>query len=102
MGSLSNVCVTYRDLDNYISGLSPDTAIYGTLLDGDDIYTTPLSGKGLIVMGNEGNGISENIRKRVTHKLLIPDFNPGKSAESLNVSIATAIVCSEFRRRNNQ
>ena len=102
MGSLSNVCVTYRDLDNYISGLSPDTAIYGTLLDGDDIYTTPLSDKGLIVMGNEGNGISENIRKRVTHKLLIPDFNPGKSAESLNVSIATAIVCSEFRRRNNK
>ena len=100
MGSLSNVCVTYRDLDEFMSALSPGTEIYGTLLDGKDIYSTPLSHKGLIVMGNEGNGISENIRKRVTHRLLIPDFNPGKSAESLNVSIATAIVCSEFRRRN--
>lgn len=100
MGSLSNVCVTYRDLDEFMSALSPGTEIYGTLLDGKDIYSTPLSHKGLIVMGNEGNGISENIRKRVTHRLLIPDFNPDKSAESLNVSIATAIVCSEFRRRN--
>ena len=50
-------------------------------------------------MGNEGNGISDAVRARVTHKLLIPDFHNGDTADSLNVAIATAITCSEFRRR---
>ena len=69
------------------------------LLDGEDIYRQPLSQHGLIVMGNEGNGISEAVRRRVGHRLLIPDFHQGDTADSLNVAIATAITCSEFRRR---
>jgi TrmH family RNA methyltransferase len=71
--------------------------VYGTLLDGQNIYTQELSKEGIIVMGNEGNGISQKIRQLITHKLLIPQFHEGP--ESLNVAIATAITCSEFRRR---
>ena len=74
--------------------------IYGTLLDGQNIYQQQLSNEGIIVMGNEGNGISPAIRQLVTHKLLIPNYNTaGETAESLNVAIATAITCAEFRRR---
>ncbi|MBQ6377333.1 MAG: RNA methyltransferase, partial [Prevotella sp.] len=59
----------------------------------------PLSENGLIIMGNEGNGISEAVRSRITHRLLIPSFRQDDTAESLNVAIATAITCSEFRRK---
>ena len=99
MGSLSKVGVHYLDLEQYLSSLPPSANVYGTLLDGTDIYSSDLSPQGIIVMGNEGNGISAAIRQRVNKRLLIPDFNARKSAESLNVAIATAIVCSEFRRR---
>ena len=77
-----------------------DYPIYGTFLDGENIYTQQLTSHGLIVMGNEGNGISDAVRARVSHKLLIPDFHNGDTADSLNVAIATAITCSEFRRRS--
>ena len=76
-----------------------DFPVYGTLLDGENIYTHPLTPYGLIVMGNEGNGISPEIRQRVNHRLLIPSYRQDDTAESLNVAIATAITCSEFRRR---
>ena len=76
-----------------------DFPVYGTFLDGESIYTQPLSREGLIIMGNEGNGISDDVRRRVSHRLLIPDFHQGGTADSLNVAIATAITCSEFRRR---
>ena len=85
-----------------IDELPPSYPVYGTLLDGDDIYQQPLSQQGIIVMGNEGNGISEAVRQRVNHRLLIPNFHQGDSAESLNVAIATAITCSEFRRRGKK
>ena len=75
-----------------------EVPVYGTLLDGQDIYTQPLSKEGIIVMGNEGNGISQEIRELITHRLLIPKYQEGP--ESLNVAIATAITCSEFRRRS--
>ena len=65
--------------------------VYGTLLDGENMYEQPLSKNGIIIMGNEGNGISPEIEKLVNRKLYIP--------ESLNVAIATAIVCAEFRRQ---
>jgi TrmH family RNA methyltransferase len=98
MGSIAHVHIIYCDLVNLLT--EADCPIYGTLLDGDDIYQQPLSERGIIVMGNEGNGISEAVRPLVTHKLLIPNFHTGKeTAESLNVAIATAITCSEFRRR---
>ena len=77
-----------------------DLPIYGTFLEGDIIYETPLSSNGIIVMGNEGNGISEEVKQRITQKLFIPNYPSNrKTSESLNVAVATSIVCSEFRRR---
>ena len=99
MGSLAHVHIIYTDLIRLFEALPPSYPIYGTLLDGDDIYQQPLTSHGIIVMGNEGNGISEAVRQKVNHRLLIPSFNAGDRAESLNVAIATAITCSEFRRR---
>lgn len=99
MGSIARVRITYTNLVALIK--EAQVPVYGTLLDGDNIYQQTLSQNGIIVMGNEGNGISPEIRQLITNKLLIPDFNTGDShAESLNVAIATAITCSEFRRRN--
>lgn len=72
--------------------------VYGTLLDGSNIYEAELGSDGLIVMGNESNGISSEVRRELTAGLLIPSF--GRSgAESLNVGVATALTLSEFRRR---
>lgn len=100
MGSIARVNIVYTDLAVLIDRMHAGTPVYGTLLDGDDIYQQPLTANGLIVMGNEGNGISPEIRRKVTRKLLIPNFNKNdKNADSLNVAISTAIVCSEFRRR---
>ena len=95
MGSIARVKMVYTDLKALIE--KAEVPVYGTLLDGQDIYTQPLSKEGIIVMGNEGNGISQEIRKLITHRLLIPKYQEGP--ESLNVAIATAITCSEFRRR---
>ena len=100
MGSIARVQICYLNLEDLINKLPSDYPVYGTLLDGDDIYTEKLTHHGIIVMGNEGNGISTAIRKHVNRKLLIPNFSIGTTrAESLNVAVATAIVCSEFRRR---
>ncbi|MBQ8464041.1 MAG: RNA methyltransferase [Prevotella sp.] len=95
MGSIARVNIIYTDLEDTIR--RAQVPVYGTLLDGENIYAQPLSSKGIIVMGNEGNGISAPIRSMVTNRLLIPQFHEGP--ESLNVAIATAITCSEFRRR---
>lgn len=99
MGSIARVKIIYIEPNDLFNQLPPDYPIYGTFLDGDNIYTQQLTPHGLIVMGNEGNGISDAVRKRVSKKLLIPDFHKGGTADSLNVAIATAITCSEFRRR---
>lgn len=100
MGSIARVQVSYADLDELIDSCPDEYPVYGTFLDGSNIYEEPLSEKGLIVMGNEGNGISSGIRKRINHRLLIPNYPKGReTADSLNVAIATAIVCNEFRRR---
>ena len=95
MGSIARVSIVYTDLKEYLSHAT--IPICGTLLDGEDIYQMQLPKEAIIVMGNEGNGISADIRSLITHRLLIPRFQEG--AESLNVAIATAITCSEFRRR---
>ena len=98
MGSLAHVKIIYSDLVEVLS--KADCPIYGTLLDGEDIYSQSLTPNGIIVMGNEGNGISESVRPLVTNRLLIPNFHENsETAESLNVAIATAITCSEFKRR---
>ncbi|MFI3264950.1 MAG: RNA methyltransferase [Rikenellaceae bacterium] len=101
MGAILRVKVHYRPLAELLTELrNSKMPIYGTLLEGENIYTEKLSRNGVIIMGNEGQGISEEIQQFITHKLFIPPF-PADCAgsESLNVSIATAVVCSEFRRR---
>lgn len=99
MGSIARVEVTYTDLIPFIKGLPDGTPIYGTMLDGDDLYSAPLTPHGLLVMGNEGKGISPGIASLLTHRLLIPPYPAGRAtADSLNVAIATAICCAEFRR----
>ena len=100
MGSIARVNIIYLNLSQFIDKLPPNYPVYGTLLDGEDIYTQPLTPHGLIVMGNEGNGISQEIRSRVNHRLLIPSYRTDDTADSLNVAIATAITCAEFRRRS--
>ena len=99
MGSIARVNVIYANLLELLDTLPSDYPVYGTFLDGENIYTQTLSGEGLIIMGNEGNGISDAVRAKVNRRLLIPDFHQGDTADSLNVAIATAITCSEFRRR---
>ena len=100
MGSIARVRITYVDLPHLITQLPPETPVYGTLLDGTDLYASDIFPNGLLVMGNEGNGISAPVEALVTHRLLIPPFPAGRAtADSLNVAIATAICSSEFRRR---
>lgn len=99
MGSIARVKVEYGDLLGLVESLPADVPVYGTLLDGDNIYQQQLKNRGLIVMGNEGKGISPALAKKVNRRLLIPNFPEGRAtADSLNVAIATAITCSEFRR----
>ena len=101
MGSLARVNVSYTDLLTLTDSLPSDFPVYATLLDGDNIYDQPLSENGLIVMGNEGKGISMALRNKINRRLLIPSYpTDSPTAESLNVAIATAIVCAEFRRRS--
>ncbi|WP_372751714.1 TrmH family RNA methyltransferase [Labilibaculum sp.] len=101
MGAISSVNVSYVDLKTMILKYKkPDFPIYGTFLEGEIIYKCELQKKGFIIMGNEGKGVSESIQKLVSNKLYIPDFPCGEAAsESLNVSVATSIICSEFRRQ---
>ena len=99
MGSLAHVHIIYTDLLQLFDTLPSNFPVYGTLLDGDSIYTQALTPHGLIVMGNEGNGISPEIRAKVNRRLLIPSYSQDDTAESLNVAIATAITCAEFRRQ---
>ena len=105
MGALARVRLHYVDnlaktLTEYKTAGYP---IYGTLLEGTNMYnegSIPTKEKGIIVMGNEGNGISAAVRELVTHPLLIPSYpTDSTTSESLNVSIATAIVLAEFRRQ---
>ena len=103
MGALARVRVHYVDLPQVIATMkAQEVPIYGTLLEGIDMYqphAIPDKQTGVIVMGNEGNGISETVRTLITHPLLIPSYPAGATtSESLNVSIATAIVLAEFRR----
>lgn len=101
MGAIARVKVHYVDLLDMIQQLPKNTPVYGTVLDGDNIFEKELSSEGLIVMGNEGSGLSEEMKKCVTDKLLYPSFPPDRvGTESLNVAMATALICGEFRRKN--
>lgn len=100
MGSIARVRVHYVDLLEFIDNLPEGYPVYGTLLDGDDINKADIQNRGLIIMGNEGNGISPDVARRVTHRLLIPNYPAGRpTADSLNVAIATAITAFAIRNR---
>ncbi|MDR1884432.1 MAG: RNA methyltransferase [Prevotella sp.] len=100
MGALARVAVHYADLAGFLDN-NKHIPVYGTLLDGKSMYEQDITSHGIIVMGNEGKGIRPDIEKRITGKLYIPNYPEGSiTSESLNVAIATAIVCAEFRRRN--
>ncbi|MBO5456153.1 MAG: RNA methyltransferase [Muribaculaceae bacterium] len=97
MGSISRIKVHYCDLAETLSEL-PSTNIYGTFLDGDNISEIAIENKGVIVIGNEGKGISDEIENLVTHRLLIPSYPKDRqTGESLNAAIATAITLAKFR-----
>lgn len=100
MGAISRVNVVYCDLVNVIAA-HPETPVYGTFLDGGNIYNAPLTPHGIIVMGNEGQGISDEVGRHISKRLFIPSFPPDRpTSESLNVGMATAITVAEFRRRH--
>ncbi len=99
MGALARVKVHYKNVNewpDFFGGLP----VYGTFLDGDNFYQTELTQSGIIVMGNEGKGIRSSLEELISHRLFIPNYPAGNpTSESLNVAIATAVVCAEFRRR---
>jgi TrmH family RNA methyltransferase len=98
MGSIARVNVNYVDLNAFIS--KTKLPVFGTFMDGDNIYKTDLPNEGIIIMGNEANGISEELESLIQKRLTIPRFGDLQKTESLNVATATSIILSEFRRRN--
>lgn len=98
MGSLARVNVVYKDLPEFISKTA--LPVFGTFMEGENIYRQSLPQSGIIVMGNEANGISQEVERRVTQKIAIPRFGDIRKTESLNVATAAAIILSEFCRGN--
>lgn len=98
MGSIARVPIFYRDLKNFLNDHS-SLPVYGAFMEGTNVYTKDLPSEGILIMGNEANGISAEIEELITEKISIPQFGKADSAESLNVATATAILLSEFRRR---
>jgi len=98
MGSIARVNVNYIDLNAYIA--QTNLPVFGTFMDGENIYKTNLPQEGIIIMGNEANGISAELEKLIQNRLTIPRFGDIQKTESLNVATATAIILSEFRRNS--
>ncbi len=100
MGAIARVRVHYTDLPAFVQKMrTRGVPVYGTFLEGENIYRKELSDWGVIVMGNEGRGISSEVAAQVSDKLFIPPFpKDAMTSESLNVGVATAITVSEFRR----
>ncbi|MCC7302869.1 MAG: RNA methyltransferase [Bacteroidia bacterium] len=103
MGSIARVKLHYRNLLEFIPALPADVVVAGTFMEGESVYTADLPASALLLIGNEGKGISEAVCTHITRRLSIPSFahlHPGSSgAESLNAAVAAGILCSEFRRR---
>lgn len=101
MGALLRVEVAYCDLSEWLRGVRQrGVATYATTLDGEDIHTAHLTRGGVIIMGNEGRGVSPEVQSQVSCKLFIPPYPASRrGSESLNVAIATAITCENFRSR---
>ncbi len=96
MGSITRVNISYLDLPSFLN--KTEVNIYGAFMDGDIIYENKLPDKGILILGNEANGISKEIEKIVNKRISIPRFGALRETESLNVATATAILLSEFRR----
>jgi len=96
MGSISRVNVSYVNLNEFVS--QTELPVFGTFMDGENIYKVALPEEGIIIMGNEANGISEELEKLIKKRLTIPRFGDVQKTESLNVATATAIMLSEFKR----
>jgi TrmH family RNA methyltransferase len=96
MGSLARVQVVYTNLAVYLK--ATDLEIFGTFMGGENIYKKVVPDSGILVMGNEANGISSEIENLITQKIAIPRFGNLQQTESLNVATATAIFLSEFKR----
>jgi len=95
MGSIARVKVIYTELESFLA--KSEVPIYGAYMDGEPVYGSNLPEKGILVMGNEANGVSDEVGKFITHKIAIPQFGAA-TAESLNVAMATAILLNEIRR----
>ena len=98
MGSISRVAVSYTDLEKYLK--RANTPIFGTFMDGKNVYKETLPQEGILILGNEANGISEKLEKLATNRIAIPRFGNLKQTESLNVATAAAIFLSEFKRNS--
>ncbi|KVV13793.1 RNA methyltransferase [Flavobacterium sp. TAB 87] len=98
MGSIARVNVVYTDLGKFIS--ESKLPVYGTFMDGESVYNSKLPSEGIIVMGNEANGISGSIESKVSKRITIPRFGDLQKTESLNVATATAVILSEFKRNS--
>ena len=98
MGSISRVSIVYCDLEKELK--NAEISVFGTFMDGKSIYNESLPKEGIIVMGNEANGISSTIEKIVSERISIPRFGNLQLTESLNVATATAIILNEFKRPN--
>ncbi|MDR1343180.1 MAG: RNA methyltransferase [Prevotellaceae bacterium] len=100
MGAIAHVEVRYTDLPAFLcAATAKNISVYGTFLEGKNIYREPLSASGIVVMGSEGRGISPEVAQHISQKLYIPSFAACCGVESLNVATASAIVCSELLRR---
>ena len=97
MGSIARVNVTYLDLENVLSS-KKDIQKFGAFMDGDNVYDMNLPSSGILVLGNEANGISKEVESQITERITIPRFGDKQETESLNVANAAAILLSEFRR----
>tara|TARA_R110002050_G_scaffold252009_2_gene390250 strand:+ start:124 stop:840 length:717 start_codon:yes stop_codon:yes gene_type:complete len=96
MGSITRVHVSYIDLKTFLK--ETKLPVFGAFMEGENVYKTELPNKGILVMGNEANGVSKEIEAVITKKISIPQFGDIQETESLNVATATAILLSEFRR----
>ena len=99
MGSLSRININYLELTTFIK--KANSTVFTTTMDGTSVYQEKLPSQGILVMGNESNGVSEKIEQLADHKIAIPRFGDFQKTESLNVATATAILLSEFKRQQN-
>ncbi len=96
MGSFTRVQTYYCDIAHYLQNHTRNTPVYGAFLEGENVHAMPFTPEGILIMGNESQGIRPELTSFVTHKIHIPRYG---GAESLNVGIATAVICDNIRRR---